>query len=196
MTCIYEYHRNYNERFGVSEVQRVASRMRYTYGAPPPLGEVKHTPTAAIDAALDTELKRRSEQSARRRTALEGLLDGTLQFYGQALTATVHPERPESKGVPKLKIAPGDLASLARLYGFLASVGDDGQVTASRGQALVESVRIRSARAAGADIVQAAVEDVEELRVVLHHMQLAATAAEAVGVDDDGFGGGAAEGEG
>ncbi len=166
LACIHEYRRLYHDRHRDEEVMRVAELMRHDYHAP----AVEQSAAAAAPMHADAEAAEREARDRQRKQALElmrKLGGASLAKYAQAI----------QEGKVRVN-RPSDLLDLAKLQQFLDGVErDDAQGRVVAGPLAVESVRVRQARANGTNVLVAALEDVRDLEVVLHH--LLASAAEA-----------------
>ena len=156
------YHALYFERYGDREVMGIAARMTVPW---PP----EATPSGQVAAKIDEMRAQSSNRTKKQREKIRDLLDGTLVRFGKALVDD------------RVSFRAGDLIHLARAVELARE--PDPSVMSSSGSVSVESVRLRVARATGADLMDAAWQDVEDLRVLLSHLRAGRAAADCVAAE-------------
>lgn len=186
--CLREYARCYEAGLGHSETSIVARNVRIgpTDREPIPRPN-KPAPRASLaDAVKQVKAAEEREltEAQKTRKALRGLAVGTMQVFQNRLKNTEHP----------LAVRASDLRSIAEVLAMTEEpVSPDGP---AQGPAMVESVKVRTARANGTPVLAAALEDVQDLVVILTHLtrktdESAVSADEsAAGADSADLGGG------
>ncbi len=159
--CADAYHLLYNETHGDVEVLHMLQIMRVPYTSPAGSRAVplENAAAAMAEATAGGGGRNHRKEYTERVDRILQLTDATIGAYAKKLM---------SKG--GVDVRPGDLLVLAKTAHMLSTPETDSNVVQKGQKVVVDTIRVRQARANGEPILPAALEDAEELVVLLRHL--------------------------